>query len=434
MEEWKKEMDEQNWKYEEIPWCPEGFFIDRPKSDRTPLGKTLPHAMGRIYSQEASSMMPAEILWASLKNGEKTLKILDVASAPGSKSTQLGAKMKGQGLLVTNELSSSRMKGLFSNLERCGIANSILTHYDGVELCNNLPEVFDGILLDAPCTGEGTVRKDYDALKNWKPENAVQMASLQKRLIFSAFEALKPGGTLVYSTCTLAEEENEGVIRFLKESFPNAEISPLNNTFLGAEKACTKEGFLRIWPHIFDTEGFFVARITKQISPLRVDPKGRLKKIPKNFPFTPVLRREMSGIEAYFQNQWGIPGAEIWENGTLWRRDKEIWLFPKGAEEIFVPLRCDRIGIPLCTIHEKEIRLRHEAAIAFGALFTSGMLEISEVDAEKVYGGKDLEWETEKFLEKREYLCFSAGTPVALGKYDGEKWKNGIPRGNVRKG
>ncbi len=433
VEKWKHEMDKQQWKYEEIEWCPEGFFIDRPQEDRIPLGKTLPHALGCMYSQEASSMLPAEILCTSFPEGYQQKKILDLAAAPGSKSTQIASKMRGDGLLLANELSGSRIKGLFSNLERCGVVNSILTHYDGSMLCAKFPEIFDGILLDAPCTGEGTVRKDYDALKNWKPENAVQMASLQKRLIAMAFESLKPGGVLVYSTCTLSEEENEGVIQFLLQSYTNATIVPLDTAFLNAKKSITREGFLRIFPEIYDTEGFFVAKIQKSFSassPNNVFPQGRNGK----FPFVPVLKREIPFLKEYFQNVWGYDFSEALLQKTLWKREKEIWLFPEGAEDIFPYLRCDRIGIPVCTLHDKEIRLRHEYAIAFGSQFLKGFLEVTEKEAYEIYEGKDLQTASFGNLEKREYVSRYEGIPIALGKYNGEKWKNSIPRGNVRRG
>ncbi|EGE3189781.1 16S rRNA (cytosine(1407)-C(5))-methyltransferase RsmF, partial [Shigella sonnei] len=120
------------------------------------------------------------------------------------------------------------------------------------------------ILLDAPCSGEGVVRKDPDALKNWSPESNQEIAATQRELIDSAFHALRPGGTLVYSTCTLNQEENEAVCLWLKETYPDAvEFLPLGDLFPGANKALTEEGFLHVFPQIYDCEGFFVARLRK---------------------------------------------------------------------------------------------------------------------------------------------------------------------------
>ncbi len=138
--------------------------------------------------------------------------------------------------------------------------------------------MFDAILLDAPCSGEGVVRKDPDALKNWSPESNQEIAATQRELIDSAFHALRPGGTLVYSTCTLNREENESVCLWLKETYPDAvEFLPLGDLFPGANKALTEEGFLHVFPQIYDCEGFFVARLRKtQAIPALPTPKYKV--------------------------------------------------------------------------------------------------------------------------------------------------------------
>ena len=136
---------------------------------------------------------------------------------------------------------------LHANISRCGISNVALTHFDGRVFGAAVPEMFDAILLDAPCSGEGVVRKDPDALKNWSPESNQEIAATQRELIDSAFHALRPGGTLVYSTCTLNREENEAVCLWLKETYPDAvEFLPLGDLFPGANKALTEEGFLHV--------------------------------------------------------------------------------------------------------------------------------------------------------------------------------------------
>lgn len=130
--------------------------------------------------------------------------------------------MGNQGAILANEYSASRVKVLHANISRCGISNVALTHFDGRVFGAALPEMFDAILLDAPCSGEGVVRKDPDALKNWSVESNLEIAATQRELIESAFHALRPGGTLVYSTCTLNREENESVLAWLKETWPEA--------------------------------------------------------------------------------------------------------------------------------------------------------------------------------------------------------------------
>ncbi len=238
------------WTLTPIPWCEEGFWIERDNEDALPLGSTAEHLSGLFYIQEASSMLPVAALFA---DDNAPQRVMDVAAAPGSKTTQIAARMNNEGAILANEFSASRVKVLHANISRCGISNVALTHFDGRVFGAAVPEMFDAILLDAPCSGEGVVRKDPDALKNWSPESNQEIAATQRELIDSAFHALRPGGTLVYSTCTLKQEENEAVCLWLKETYPDAvEFLPLGNLFPGANKALTEEGFLHVF-HKFTT-------------------------------------------------------------------------------------------------------------------------------------------------------------------------------------
>ncbi len=150
------------WTLTPIPWCEEGFWIERDNEDALPLGSTAEHLSGLFYIQEASSMLPVAALFA---DGNAPQRVMDVAAAPGSKTTQIAARMNNEGAILANEFSASRVKVLHANISRCGISNVALTHFDGRVFGAAVPEMFDAILLDAPCSGEGVVRKDPDALK-----------------------------------------------------------------------------------------------------------------------------------------------------------------------------------------------------------------------------------------------------------------------------
>lgn len=165
---------------------------------------------------------------------------------------------------MANEYAASRVKVLFGNLMRCGVGNMALTNFDARVFGGWLPERFDAILLDAPCSGEGSLRKDADAMKNWSLDSIADIASTQKDLIESAFHALKAGGTLVYSTCTLNHEENQGVVSHLLETFGDA-IEPVSSEglFEGSEKSLTSDGHIHVYPQIYDCEGFFIAKFKK---------------------------------------------------------------------------------------------------------------------------------------------------------------------------
>jgi len=233
---------------EGIPWCSEGFWVSRE-----PWGATIPFQLGYYYVQEAASMIPSTVL-----SPESSDLVLDIAAAPGSKTTQMAPSCK---TIVANEPNMGRRAVLFANLNRCGVANAIITSYDGARF----PEIrFDKILVDAPCSNMGTARKDPSILKEWTPRMAEGMVALQKRLLRHTFSLLKPGGALVYSTCTSSIEENEAVVLdLLKDGGArletiDAKIKSRPGLLPGSEKC------MRIYPWDNDTEFFFVAKISKR--------------------------------------------------------------------------------------------------------------------------------------------------------------------------
>lgn len=249
-------------KLKKVPWCSEGFFVN---SDRTDLGNLAEHGLGYFYVQEASSMVPVEIL--KPKPGDF---VLDIAAAPGSKTTQIAAKLKNEGFLVANDVNYNRMKALTMNMQRCGVLNYISTLKEG-RFFRGFS--FDKILLDAPCSGTGTLSKSPRTALEWNPYGIRRLAGIQKQLIKAAFENLKSGGSMVYSTCTLEPEEDEGVVSYLLDTFSNAKVSKISLDDLKTSKAVTSfnhkefdpsvKNCLRIWPQDNKTDGFFVAKIKK---------------------------------------------------------------------------------------------------------------------------------------------------------------------------
>ena len=233
------------------------------------LGRALEHLLGYYYIQEIASMLPALVL--NLKENER---ILDLCASPGSKTTQIAARMNNTGLIIANEVKFGRIKILSANTERCGVMNMLITKRDGIALCKRFKEenfLFDKILLDAPCSGEGTIRSVPKGLEMWNIKTIENLSKLQKSLIASAIEILKPNGELVYSTCTHAPEENEGVVDFALRNF-NIKIEKANlpiKTRSGITKWKEKEYLedvkfsCRIYPQDADTEGFFIAKMRK---------------------------------------------------------------------------------------------------------------------------------------------------------------------------
>ncbi len=241
---------------EPVPWAEGGFFYDgADQPARHPY-----YYAGLYYLQEPSAMTPAAVLPV-----EKGDRVLDLCAAPGGKATALAAALGGTGLLMANDISASRCRALLKNLELFGTSNMIVTNAVPARLAEQLPGWFDKVLLDAPCSGEGMFRKDEGAVRAWDPGKPAACAAVQKDLVLQAADMLRPGGRMVYSTCTFSPEENEEVIRYLLRERPQMELLPIEkkNGFapgLGEDmEACA-----RLWPHRVAGEGHFIALLGKR--------------------------------------------------------------------------------------------------------------------------------------------------------------------------
>ncbi|MFH1409558.1 MAG: NOL1/NOP2/sun family putative RNA methylase [Nanoarchaeota archaeon] len=259
-----KERLEKNWTLTQVPWCREGFWME---SDRRDIGNTLEHALGYIYVQEAASMIPPIVL--DPQPGEINL---DMCAAPGSKATQIAQYMNNEGTLLMNDYTGLRLKSLGMNVQRCGVMGAVITRQYGHQF-SRLGMQFDRILVDAPCSGTGTIRKSFKTLKIWNPTMIRRLAATQKKLVLSAFDCLKEGGTLVYSTCSLEPEEDEGVVDHILSERKDAKIQPITLDIKRSPPVTSFEKYhysdevkhcLRIWPQDNDTEGFFVAKLIKK--------------------------------------------------------------------------------------------------------------------------------------------------------------------------
>jgi len=257
---------EKDWTLEQIPWCKEGFFIEH-KGGRRDVGNTIEHALGYYYVQEAASMIPPLVL--DPQPGEI---ILDMAAAPGSKTSQMSALMQNRGIIIANDIKGMRLAALGINLQRIGSTNTIITLMQGEQFAR-AGITFDRILLDAPCTGTGTIRKSPKTILMWNPDMILRIAKLQHKLIETAWTCLKSGGTLVYSTCSTEPEENEAIVSKLLIAHPDAHAEEIKlpiakgkpvTEFQGTTYHPDVKKTLRLWPQDNDTEGFFVAKITKK--------------------------------------------------------------------------------------------------------------------------------------------------------------------------
>ncbi len=267
--ELKQRLEEKGWKIRQ-PFLeyPEIMIIESILQPGE-LGKSIEHVLGYYYIQEMSSMMP--VIALQPKPGEL---VLDLCAAPGSKTTQASSFMQNAGTIIANDNRIDRIQILASNLERCGCMNVIVTRNDGVQLCERLAGAgikFDKILIDAPCSAEGNVRSNQKTLLMWNIRMIEKLGRMQKKLALSAFQLLKEGGEMVYSTCTHAPEENEAVAGFLVKNF-NAKVEKIALP-LKCRQGITKwekqefdeqvRNACRIYPQDNNTEGFFIAKVKK---------------------------------------------------------------------------------------------------------------------------------------------------------------------------
>jgi NOL1/NOP2/sun family putative RNA methylase len=335
---------------ENVPWCPSAFRL--PPSDFR-LGLHPYHLAGLYYLQDPSAMSPAELLQP--QPGER---VLDLAAAPGGKTTHLAALMRGAGLLVANEIKNKRVGHLAMNVERWGAGNVVITNESPERLADHFGPYFDRVLVDAPCSGEGMFRKDMGARVDWSPEMVAGCAVRQKNILHVAAKLVRPGGYLLYSTCTFAPEEDEGVIAQLLDDFPDFEVLelPLFDGFmhgqpewlnLTAEHAESAEnlkisansafsavkslsGAVRLFPHRLAGEGHFVcllrkkagdaesrigddrlARLTKPLTALwrgfadGLDvPEDRLRLSGERLYLVPEISPDLSGIRYVHPGLW----------------------------------------------------------------------------------------------------------------------------------
>lgn len=396
-----------------VPWCPSGFFYGR--ADRP--GKHPWHEAGVYYIQEPSAMAAAEL--AAPRPGER---VLDLCAAPGGKTTHLAALMEGQGLLVSNEIHPARAKILASNVERMGIAHAVVTNETPKGLSERFPGFFDRIVVDAPCSGEGMFRKDEQALGQWSPENVERCAARQREILSEAAKMLRPGGILVYSTCTFAPEENEGSIGAFLDSRPDfsvkevsayAGFSPGRPEWSGSG-AGTERTF-RLWPHRLEGEGHYLAVLQREGRVQGTEPAWKLPPADKQVLglyerfAAENLHRKPSGIPVLFGDQlYLLPCA-----------------FPLKGLKIL------RAGLHVGTV--KKGRLEPSHALALSLKAGDALRSISlKGDGESVRAwlkGEALEAEGEKGWT----LVLADGFPLGWGKQSGGILKNHYPKG-LRRG
>ncbi len=314
-----------------IPFNEAGFILTE---DSLPLSHTLDFFRGLFQYQGISSQIPPLIL-----NPQPGETVLDMAASPGSKATQLAALMQNRGILYLNDVSLRRLTILNNNVQKSGAVNQLVTYLPGERFGNLLPEYFDKILLDAPCTSLGTLPDNPEIARWWSIAKLQKLNDLQKRLFVSAFKALKVGGEMVYSTCSIAPEENELLIDDMLQNYP-LEILPAGLPGLDAFSAgLTKyidrslhpdlQRAMRIMPHLHEMEGFFVIRLRKTA------PHRRVEEIPEE-RFAATLLYDDPAVYSALQQisaEWGIP-MDFWQSYRFMRSKSRLWILNTDIKHV----------------------------------------------------------------------------------------------------
>lgn len=339
-------------------------FECRPES-RSP-GKSLAHCMGDIYIQDLASMLPARVLDAA--PGDR---VLDLCAAPGSKTTQLAELMQNRGIIVANDSSNRRIRSLVFNLRRLGASNVCVMKGYGELFGNQYFETFDAVLLDAPCSALGTLHKSPEVLEWWEPRRSERLAVQQRSLIQSGLKALKPGGVLVYSTCTVAPQENEDVLEFALDRFPieieeihlpRMRVHPGLTAFGNTRYSPALERAVRIYPHENPCEGFFIARLRKTAS----FGQARFRKPPRLVhPFLTDhderVAPELDRLRTHFDLKAALFESFCWNvSSQLSCVCEQALSFPFHEEPV-------RAGLPFAHLRRHPARLTTEGSHLMGA-------------------------------------------------------------------
>lgn len=396
-----------------VSWANEAYYFD----ENVRPGKHPYHEMGLYYIQEPSAMSAAALL--APKPG---MRVLDLCAAPGGKSTQLATYLGDSGLLVSNEINTQRSRILSQNIERMGIKNAIVTNEDSFVLASHFPGFFNAIQVDAPCSGEGMFRKLPEAIEQWSMENVAICAARQKEILDNAAVMLKPGGVIVYSTCTFSKEENEDVIEYFLERHPDF----------------TLEEMERFWPHKVDGEGHFVAKLVRRgcvDTDLKADRKTQKNKNSKNRKneTKPALTKENMKLLSEFLDETISEDMAAWiKNSRLVMFGEQLYRLPDMEVDI-KGLKVQRAGLHIGEFKKQRFEPSHSLALALKLNDAKNVVKLTCDNPQTIgfFNGQSVMLSNEQAAECKKgwaLVCVD-GYPAGWGKVNGKQVKNHYPKG-----
>lgn len=393
-----------------VPWCENGFAFDEKQT----VTKHPYYYAGLYYVQEPSAMIPASHL--PVEPGDF---VLDLCAAPGGKATELGAKLKGKGMLLANDISNSRAKGLLKNIELFGIGNMLVLSEEPGKLTEYFPEYFDKILIDAPCSGEGMFRKDKKMVKAWEEHGPEFFSKIQRSIITQAASMLRPGGMMLYSTCTFDPSENEQTIEYLLEEYPEFEICEMAGY----------EGFAPGMPEVTDSKNPNLAK-TVRIFPHRMEGEGHYLALLKKGEGSPIALKEKDSkkggklpeeLEEFFRNvSWKPEASRLDIHG------ERVYYMPKGLPKLN-GVRFLRTGLLLGELKKKRFEPSQAFAMSLKKEEYANILDLSVQDERVIKYLKGETLDVEDLVSRKEkgwYLVCVDGYPLGFGKLANQTLKN----------
>lgn len=369
-------------------------------------GKSPEHVSGLVYSQEPAAQMVAQVAAP-----QENMRVLDLAAAPGGKSTHLLSYMNNTGVLVSNEISSKRSKVLVENIERFGARNVVVTNESSQKLAKVFKYYFDLIVFDGPCSGEGMFRKDPAATRYWHEDYPAECATLQKEILEEAMKMLAIGGTLVYSTCTWSPEENEGVVKWLLDKYDYLELVDIEK-INGMVEGIDLPQVARMYPHHFKGEGQFVAKLRDT----RTAEARSVKPVKSN-----LTKAQLKLWQDFAKQHIKVDLA-----GILQTFGDNLYLLPEGLPDLG-KLKIARNGLHLGTFKKN----RFEPSFALGlSLSPDDVEQFVKIDIEqfKVYASGNIV-KLEEPIQNGWYLVAINGNGIGFAKITGNILKNYFPKG-----
>ena len=423
------------WALKPVPYCPSGYWIE---NSQAPVSQTWEHRLGQYYIQDAASMLPAELFDFPLQPGAL---VLDMAASPGGKTTHMAARLGDRNVIVANDSSASRLTALRLVLRNWGAANTGVTCYPGQRFGDMCPGLFDAVLLDAPCSMQGLRSTETHPVRAITAREQSGLALRQQRLLESAVLATRPGGQIVYSTCTLSPEEDEGVIDgVLKRFGSDLQLDDISSAMPEDARGILQDKDVtyseevrkaaRLWPHIYGTAGFFAARFTRLDAPAHSTTRENMWGRQNRYELLP--HKQLAGLIQQWQDQYRFPLEEILEEHQLVviqsGRDLHAapnWFFGGGY---FLSL--SSAGLPLAELTPDGYLPAHDWMARFESKFGSVRYLLPDEQVNLWLRGSDIPGILEGRFSMRQVVLVSdnRGRYLGLAKILKDRLKNLLPR------